>query len=312
MVIHDKGEIESMKDNFYIVSDGSCDLPDNIVKEKKIDIVHFLVSFDGKQYKKEGVEIELDEFYQRMVDDPKTYPMTAAPSPLDFYTVFEQRAKEGLDILCICISTKLSSSLQSAQIAKEMLSENYPDIRVEILNSLSCTLMQGAYVLEVCRLRDAGRTMDETISIMQDLIKSGRILFTVGNLDYLYHGGRIGKVTNIAGTLLGVKPLITLEDGEIHSSGIKRGRRKSLSGVVDLLVSYLKENHCTPDDCNILIGYCYDTKEAEVFQEMTMECLKKLFGTINPLRLGRIGATIGVHAGPYSIGYGVIRRSDRI
>lgn len=187
-----------MKKNFCVISDGSCDLPEDIVKKKEIEIVHFLVSFDGNEYKKEGVEIELSEFYQRMVDEPNTYPMTAAPSPQDFYTLFERRAKEGSDILCVCISTKLSSSLQSARIAKEMLKDTYPDIRVEVLNSLSCTLMQGAYLLEVCRLRDKGCTLDETIGVMQKLIKSGRILFTVGNLDYLHHGGRIGKVTAIA------------------------------------------------------------------------------------------------------------------
>ena len=300
-----------MKKNFCVISDGSCDLPEDIVKKKEIDIVHFLVSFDGNQYKKEGVEIELSEFYQRMVDDPNTYPMTAAPSPQDFYTLFERRAKEGSDILCVCISTKLSSSLQSALIAKEMLKDTYPDIRVEVLNSLSCTLMQGAYLLEVCRLRDKGCTLDETIAVMQKLIKSGRILFTVGNLDYLYHGGRIGKVTAVAGTFLNVKPLITLEDGEIHSSGIKRGRKSSLNGVIDLLISYLKEYCCTPDDCTILIGYCHNIKEAESFRDMTMERLKNIFGAISPLPLCRIGATIGVHAGPYSIGYGIIQRSDR-
>lgn len=301
-----------MERKFCIISDGSCDLPDDIVKKKEIDIVHFLVSFDGSQYKKEGVEIDLNEFYQRMIDDPKTYPMTAAPSPQDFYTLFERRAKEGFDILCICISAKLSSSQQSAQIAKEMLNEVYPDIRVEILNSLSCTLMQGAYVLEVCRLRNNGYTLDETIEVMRKLIKSGRILFTVGNLDYLYHGGRIGKMTSVAGTFLNVKPLITLEDGEIHSSGIRRGRKSSLNGVIELLISYLKEHGCTPDDCTILIGYCHDTREAEKFRAMTMECLEKVFGPVSPLPLCRIGSTIGVHAGPYSIGYGLIRRSDRI
>lgn len=301
-----------MKKNFRVISDGSCDLPDDMVKEKEIDIVHFLISFDGSQYKKEGVEIELDEFYQRMVDEPKTYPMTAAPSPQDFYTLFERRAKEGSDILCICISTKLSSSLQSAQIAKEMLKEKYPDIQVEILNSLSCTLMQGAYVLEVCRLRDRGCTLDETITVMQKLIKSGRILFTVGSLDYLHHGGRIGKVTSVAGTFLNVKPLITLENGEIHSSGIKRGRKSSLNGVIELLITYLKEYNCTPDDCTVLIGYCHDTEEANNFRKMTMEHLGKIFGEVSPLPLCRIGATIGVHAGPYSIGYGLIQKSDRI
>lgn len=301
-----------MKKHFCIISDGSCDLPDDMIKEKEIDIVHFLVSFDGRQYKKEGIELNLNEFYQRMVDDPKTYPMTAAPSPQDFYTLFERRAKEGLNILCICISTKLSSSLQSAQIAKEMLKETYPGVRVEILNSLSCTLMQGAYVLEVCRMRDAEYTLDKTVETMNKLIKTGRILFTVGSLDYLYHGGRIGKVTSVAGALLNVKPLITLEDGEIHSSGIKRGRKSSLIGVIQLLISYLEEARCTPDDCTILIGYCHNKNEAGNFRDMTMQRLKERFGTLSPLPLCRIGATIGVHAGPYSIGYGIIQRSDRI
>lgn len=248
--------------NFCIISDGSCDLPNSITKEKEVDVVHFPVSFDGKEYKKEGVEIALDEFYQRMVDEPKTYPMTAAPSPQDFYECFEKHAKKGTDILCICISTKLSSSLQSAGIAKEMLAETYPHIRVELLDSLSCTLMQGAYVLEVCRLRDAGRTLDETISVMKQLISSGR--------------------------------------------------KSSLVGVIDLLISYLQENSCTPDDCTILIGYCHDKKEAETFQKMTSERLGKIFGTTASLPLCQIGATIGVHAGPYSIRYGIIRRSDRL
>lgn len=301
-----------MERKFCIISDGSCDLTEEIVKEKELDVIHFPVSFDGKEYQKEGIEIKLDEFYQRMVDEPKVYPMTAAPSPQDFYEAFEKRAKENSDILCICISTKLSSSFQSANIAKEMLAETYPSIRVELLDSLSCTLMQGAYVLEVCRLRDAGCTLEETVRKMSQLIQSGRILFTVGNLDYLHHGGRIGKVTSIAGTLMNLKPLITLENGEIHSSGIKRGRKSSLTGVVDLLISYLKEQNCSPDDCTILIGYCYDRKEAENFQRMTMEQLQNVFGTVQPIPLCRIGATIGVHAGPYSIGYGIIRRSDRM
>ena len=301
-----------MSPKFCVVSDGSCDLPEQITKEKDISIIHFLVSFDGKTYKKEGVEIELKDFYQQMVDDPKTYPKTAAPSPEDFYHVFESKVKEGLDIVCVCISTKLSSSVQSAEIARQMILEEYPNARIAVLDSLATTLMQGAYVLEVCRLRDEGCTLDHTLEVMEQLRKTARILFTVGNLDYLQHGGRIGKVTSIAGTLLNVKPLITLQDGEIHSSGIRRGRRKSLTGIIELLISYLEENGYTPDDCNILIGYCYDYDEACRLQAMTSEALKERFGTTVSLPICQIGATIGVHAGPYSIGYGVIQRSDRL
>lgn len=301
-----------MKTNFCVVSDGSCDLPEQILKEHNISVVHFLVSFDGKTYQREGIDIELKDFYQRMVDHPNIIPKTATPSPQDFYAAFEARAKEGQDIICICISTKLSSSVQSAEIAAQMLKEKYPDIRVVVLDSLCATLMQAVYVLEVCRMRDAGYSLDHTVEMIKRLGKTARILFTVGDLHYLQKGGRIGKVTSIAGNLLNVKPLITLQDGEIHSSGIRRGRRKSLNGIIDLLINYCKDYNCAPTDCNIIIGYCHDYEEAVRFQKLTEERLCETFGNQISVPLCPIGATIGVHAGPYSIGYGVIQRSDFI
>lgn len=301
-----------MKPDFCIVSDGSCDLPVQMIEEQDISVIHFFVSFDGQNYKKEGVEISLKDFYQQMVDDPKTFPKTAAPSPEDFYNTFISRAKEGQDIICICISTKLSSSVQSAEIAKQMLAEDYPGTRVTVIDSLCCTMMQGVYTLEACRLRDTGYSFDDTVERLLDLRKTARIFFTVGDLEYLQYGGRIGKVTSIAGTLLNVKPLITLQDGEIHSSGIKRGRRKSLEGIVALLMAYLKEYNCTPSDCNIIIGYCYDYEEACRLQEMTLARLTEVYAMDVDIPVCQIGATIGVHAGPYSIGYGVVRRSDRV
>ncbi len=103
------------KPTFHIVSDGSCDLPLPETEKLGVDTVRFLVSFDGEHYKKEGLEVPLEDFYQKMVDEPGTYPMTAAPSPDDFCQYFGKYAAAGEDVLCICISTKLSSSLQSAQ-----------------------------------------------------------------------------------------------------------------------------------------------------------------------------------------------------
>lgn len=297
-----------MERKFCIVSDGSCDVPEETAREHEVGLVHFLVSFDGSNYKREGVELSLEELYRRMVEEPDVFPKTAAPSPEDFYVVFERHARAGEDILCICISTRLSSSLQSAKIAAGMMAEHYPGIRVEVIDSLSCTLMQAVYVLEACRMRDAGLSLTDTAGALSELRSTGRILFTVGSLDYLRHGGRIGKVTEIAGNLLDLKPLITLQDGEIHSSGIKRGRRASLNGIVSLLVSYLREQNCTPKDCDILIGYGYSEKEALDLQKMTEKKLQEIYGTADAFPIFRIGATIGVHAGPYSIGFGVMRK----
>ena len=163
-------------------------------------------------------------------------------------------------------------------------------------------------------MRDKGCSFEETLKIAEELQRTARILFTVGSLDYIQHGGRIGKMTSIAGTLLNVKPLITLQDGEIHSSGVKRGRKKSLEGIIELLISYLRKNDCTPDDCNIIIGYGYDYEEACRLQALTLTRLTEIFGSnaSNNIEICQIGATIGVHAGPSSIGYGVVRRSDRL
>lgn len=300
-----------MSGRFCIVSDGSCDIPSEIALKHEIDIVHFLVSFDGIDYRKEGVEISLSDFYQRMADDSKTFPKTAAPSPEDFYRVFEKYARRDEKLLCICISSKLSSSLQSAQIAVQMIKEKWQEAEIVVIDSLCCTLMQAAFVLEACRMRDDGMSLEETASKLMGLRRTGRILFTVGSLDYLQHGGRIGKVTEVTGRLLDLKPLITFQDGEIHSSGIKRGRKASLRGIVELLAGYLKKQDCTPDDCRILIGYGYDEAEAGTLKDMTARCLNSLFGSSPSIPVFRIGATIGVHAGPYSIGYGIIRKYDR-
>ena len=143
-----------------------------------------------------------------------------------------------------------------------MLAEKYPDIQVKIIDSLACTLMQGLYVLEACRLRDLGYTLKDSIERMNQLTDTQRIFFTVGNLEYLEHGGRIGKVASIAGKLLNVKPLITLKDGEIYSPGLKRGRKKSMAGTIDLLLDYMEENGYTPENCSLVIGYCYGYEEA--------------------------------------------------
>lgn len=298
-----------MKPKFAIVSDGSCDLPAEEAARHDIEVVHFLVSFDGERYVREGADISLSEFYQQMHDHPRQYPKTAAPSPEDFLRAFESAARKSPFILCICISTRLSSSMQSALIAWDMMAESHPDLTIEVVDSLCATLMQSVYVLEACRLRDAGFSLEEATEEMEELRKTARILFTVGDLDYIRHGGRIGKMTGFAGNLLNIKPLITLEDGEIHSSGIRRGRKKSLSGLIDLLFDYLDTSKLAPADCSMILGYSYDEEEALQFAERVKRAVEEKYQQRIPVPACRIGATIGVHAGPTAIGFGIIQKA---
>ena len=107
-----------MSEAFHIISDGSCDLPVELTKEKNITVVPFYVSFEEGKYQKEMVEIGVREFYQEMVDHPDVFPKSSMPSVDDFYHAFEKSAKENIPVICICITKKFSGSLQSATVAK--------------------------------------------------------------------------------------------------------------------------------------------------------------------------------------------------
>lgn len=299
-----------MNQKFQIVSDSSCDLPAEMAAEKQIEVVPFYVSMNDTESMREGVDISVRDFYELMVRNPKKFPKSSMPSVQDYADVFERYAKEGMPVICICITSKFSASYQSATIAQGMVTENYPQAQIHVIDSAVDTVLQGIYVLETVSMRDAGYTAEQTVRQLADIQGSGRIFFTVGNLRYLQHGGRIGKLTGMAGALLDIKPLITLKEGEIFPSGICRGRERSKAICRKLLLQYMKELCRDSRELSICIGYGYDRGEAEEFQRASVAFLNENGYAVSKedLPLYQIGATIGVHTGPYPIGFGVIRR----
>ena len=298
-----------MPEKIQIITDGSCDLPKELTKEKDIKVVPFYVSFDGETYLKEMEELDIREFYQKMVDHPNVFPKTSMPSVDEYYQVFEPLAKEGVPMICICITTKFSGSMQSATTARDMILEQYPDARINVIDATVNTVLQGLYVLEACRLRDLGWEYDRLVKRILEIRESGRIFFTIGSIDYLKHGGRIGKLAGIAGSALKIKPLITLKAGEIFNSGISRNREKSMLKVIDMLKEYLDEVHAKPGEYSFAVGFGYDYEEACRFKEKLRDLVKERLG-IDEITIYQIGATIGVHTGPYPIGVGIIHRAD--
>lgn len=298
-----------MQEKIQIISDGSCDLPKELTEARDIKVVPFYVSFDGETYLKEMEELDIREFYQKMVDNPMVFPKTSMPSVDDYYQVFEPLAKEGTAIICICITTKFSGSMQSANTAKDMLLEQYPEAKITVIDATINTVLQGLYVLEACRLRDLGWEYERLVNRILEIRESGRIFFTIASIDYLKHGGRIGKLAGLAGSALKIKPLITLKTGEIHNSGIARNREKSMAKVVDLLRAYLDEIKAKPGEYSFAVGYGYDYEEACRFKEMLRDLVRERLG-IDNIEIFQIGATIGVHTGPHPIGVGIIRRAD--
>lgn len=295
--------------SYQIISDSSCDLGIDLAAKHNVEIVPFYVTFDNTNYKKEILEVEVRDFYQKMVENPKVFPKSSLPSIQDYVEVFTKYAKQGIDVICICITTKFSGSYNSATNAKRIVQEDYPDCHITVIDSMINTVLQGIYVLEAVKMRDQGLTYDEAVANLERIKTTGRIFFTVGGMEYLKSGGRIGKVIGLAGSTLGIRPLITLKEGEIFPSGISRSRRKSLTKTVNLVVKHFETTKENPKDYILCIGYGYDVEEAKEFKQMVIEALKPMV-ELGDLLMLQIGAAIGVHTGPYPLGVGLLKKYD--
>ncbi len=295
---------------YQIITDGSCDLGQEIPQKTGIKVVPFYVTFDGENYKKEIEEISVRDFYQEMVDHPDQFPKSSLPSVQDFVEAFTPYAREGIDIICLCITTKFSGSYNSAKTAADLLAEDYPAVKIQVVDTMVNTVLQGILVLETVRMQQAGLSFQQTLEGIERIKSTGRIIFTVGNYEYLIHGGRIGKVMGTAASTLGIKPLIMLREGEIFPTGISRSRKKAMKRLIEQTRDHFAKLAESPDDYQIVVGYGYDYQEAVLFRDELLASLKT-YSKYEKIDIFQIGATIGVHTGPYPIGLGLIRKYDK-
>ncbi|WP_279006572.1 DegV family protein [Thomasclavelia cocleata] len=297
---------------YKIITDGSCDLPLELVKQLDIDVIPFYVSVDGISHQKEIIDLGVRDFYQFMIDNPKVFPKTSMPSIQDYIDVFEPIIKNEEDVICICITTKFSGSYNSAMNAKNMLLDKYPDAKIEIIDATVNTVLQGMLVEEAVVKKNTGATFEETVKYVNLVKETGRIFFTINGMDYLVHGGRVGKLSGIAAGALGIKPLILLKEGEIFNNGLTRGRKKSKQKIVEQIISYFKDNELDINEYRFCIGFGYDKEEAIEFKEQFIKSLEQLSASFNdeiPIR--QIGATIGVHTGPHPLGVGLLKKCNK-
>ncbi len=298
-----------MKEAFHIISDGSCDLSMEYAREKNITVVPFYVSFDDEHYYKENVEISIRDFYQQMVDRKGVYPKSSMPSIQDYKEAFQPFVEADVPIICICITTKFSGSMQAALNAREIIQNEYPKAEITVIDATVNTVLQGQYVLEAAQLRDHGVNYQSSVRRLEEIKSTGRIFFTVGNMEYLKHGGRIGKVAALAGGALDIRPIITLKQGEIFPSGMDRGRKRSERKVLNLLLDYLRKSSLGIECFSLAVGYGYDKEEGIAFRNQALSVLHDKGYEIDEMPVYQIGATIGVHTGPYPLGFGIIEKA---
>lgn len=292
---------------YKIVSDSACDLSKEYLEKHDVTIVPLSVSFDGETYYRDGVDITRDECYQRMVDDPKLFPKTSLPSVESYADVFRSFVEQGFPVVCFTITTLFSGSYNSAINAKSLVLEDYPDANICVIDSKQNTVTQALLIDQFVRMLEDGLSFEQAMSKLDALMTSARIFFTVGSLDYLKMGGRIGKVATAATGKLGVKPVIIMKDGDICLGGIGRNRNKLKASVLQVAKKYLDENG--KDNFIVSVGYGYDKEEGFQFMKEVESTLDVKLDSETNVAIGIVSA---VHTGPYPIGLGVIRKYETL
>ncbi|MCR8641701.1 DegV family protein [Paenibacillus sp. N1-5-1-14] len=270
-----------------IVTDSTADIPEEIRKELGIICVPLKILF-GEETFLDGVTMTQDTFYDRLVTS-SVIPTTSQPSPQEFLDVYQQLADENPEgsIISIHLASVLSGTYQSALIAKSMMEDQVP---IAVVDSKSASYGIGELVVEAAKAAKAGKTEAEILQLIEDIQSNHAIFFMVNTLEYLQKGGRIGRASALIGSLLNIKPILTIDnEGYVSSKDKARGQKKALSRIVELLEEQFPNN--TP--LNIKMAHIRNPETAEQLQHMIAEKFD-----VKSVEHVTIGPVVGTHVGP--------------
>ena len=211
-----------------IVTDTLSDITGNLTAELGVTVVPLYVRF-GETLYRDRVEISTDEFYRRLINEG-AFPSTTQPTPNDFLEVYKKLSKETDEILVIVVSSKLSGTYQSATQAKALLRN---DCRIEVVDSLSVAMGEGLVVIDAANAVKEGAKLDEVTALTRKAVGRSHLIAYFDTLKYLARGGRIGKAQGLLGSMLSVKPLLTIREGEMAPLT----RVRSLTAALDYIYS---------------------------------------------------------------------------
>ncbi|MDA1128348.1 MAG: DegV family protein [Chloroflexi bacterium] len=275
-----------------IVTDSSADLPPDLVQKHQITVLPCYVVVDDQTFK-DGVDIQADEFYRRLQSDGRT-PTTAQPTVADFQEVYRELVGQGHQVVSIHVSGKLSGTMNSASQAKTSLDDG---AQVEIIDSHLASISLGLAVLDAAELASQGGDYLEIAAKVREKLPSHHGLFALDTLEYLQKGGRIGKARAFMGSILHVKPILRLHDGEAHPVERPRNSDRAMRRLVELArelapVSRLAVIYSTdPDRMHILKQELTDLLPADQIIET------------------RFGSTLGTYIGPDALGVAITQQT---
>ena len=279
--------------DYVITTNSNSDVLPEFVKANQLTIIPQYYAFGDTVYGDE-LNMEPHDFYETMRNGE--LPKSMANNPAVIREKFEQILKEGKNILHIAFSSALSGSCSTVIMISNELMEQYPDRKILVFDSLNASLGEGVSVYRAVELQKAGKDMEEVYDVLMEERDHVNVSFTVDDLNHLQRGGRVPKTTAVVGSLVNIKPILTVTaSGELKADGTVRGRKKSLKTLVTRMEASLDLNSYGKDRMVAVIhGDCLE--DARSVADMV-----KSLGFTNVV-INDVSPSIGTHAGPGVVG----------
>jgi DegV family protein with EDD domain len=276
-----------------IITDCAADLPWDEVASLDVTVAPLYIQFPEGETN--SADISPDEFYDRLQEMSPNIPTTAQPAPGIFADLYQKLTEAGEEILSIHISSGLSGTIQSARLGAQQVTESL----VTVFDSMTLSGAQRFQVLAAALANKTGWAKDAILERLEQVRENTEVIYTLDTLDYLAHGGRIGRVQALASSVLNIKPVIRVDREDGKYSTVNKGRtlKKSMSMMVDHLAEMYQDD--SPLWVSVMHGQMAD--KAEEFAEMLKERLD-----IVKLETLRISPVLGVHTGPGIVGATVV------
>jgi len=269
-----------------IITDSTSDLPKGIAKAYDIEVLPLTIFFDKDEYK-DWLDIAPKVFFERMRNSEKL-PTTSQVNPNSFKEKYENFLKDYDEIISIHLSSDASGTYNSAMIAREMVSED----RITVIDTRNYTYGFGQMVLEAAKMAEEGKSKEEIISRINYLIDNVKTLFVVDTLEYLRKGGRLSATKATIGTLLNLKPILTVDNGKIVAIDKARGMKKALKRIVEIM----QEQGVDIKNQKVKIGHADNQENLREFEDVIEEAYGK-----HEVEEFEIGCVIGVYCGPGTV-----------
>lgn len=278
--------LKIMKD-FVIMTDSSCDLPSAIVEQYGIKVVPLALTMNDKTYKHyhDYRELNKREYFNALKNG--VVGTTAGANISDAFKMMSEIAEESKDILYLSLSSGLSGSYNNAVIACDMMKDDYPDTVVRVIDSKSVCVGLGLLSILAARAKSEGKNLNEVSTLINEKIDNIKHYFTVNDLAALSRSGRISHLTAMAGSMLNIKPMLSIDlDGKIQSTGKVRGRKAAIKQLIDNAVKNVE------DSSIFFIAHANAIEDAESVKSALLEKYPN-----SEVLIGNIGPIIGIHTG---------------